>query len=180
MYPEFFHPNSSEIVNLDNRAIEIPTCHVSYKQWAGVPVKETFGGKPIIDFENNPMFPELAIAKQFIKSDWQSRWIETYGKPNMKPIFLSEWHDDKYITQINSPIQDESITGILHGIAIANNNSFAGCWDVIGWRQNRILFAEAKWSKKDRIRTTQLNWLSASLKCGLQPDNFLFIYWHFA
>jgi hypothetical protein len=41
------------------------------------------------------------------------------------------------------------------------------------------LFAEAKHSKKDDIRDTQLRWVSAALECGLSEQNFLLVEWSF-
>ena len=56
---------------------------------------------------------------------------------------------------------------------------FAGCWDVFAWRNGTYLFAEAKHSKKDKIRETQLRWYAAALECGLSEQNFLLVEWSF-
>ena len=62
-------------------------------------------------------------------------------------------------------------------VAEQNKNSYSGCWDVLGWKDDRIIFAESKRSKKDSIRSTQISWLTAGLKHGLKKDNFLIVQW---
>lgn len=177
MFPELLMPTDVEVFDIENEKIEIPKCIIEFEKWIGQPVKETFGGKPIVCINEQPMFAELAIMKQFILSGWEARWIETYGKSNKEPICLSTWKDDKYKNQIHNPINDKRVLEILSGIAICNNNSYSGCWDVLGWNNNEVVFAESKRVKKDKIRQTQINWLSAGLKSGLKPKNFLVVQW---
>ena len=176
-YPESLNPTHTEVFNLENTATQIPKCVIKFDEWKGVPIKETFGGKPVVSVGDKPMFAELAIMTLFQMGGWQSRWIETYGKGGMSPIYLSEWKDDKFKNQKADPIMDEKILKVLSDIAKLNGNSFSGCWDVIGWRDDRIIFAESKRMKKDKIRQTQVNWLSAGIKYGLKPDNFLIVQW---
>ncbi|MGI8581010.1 MAG: hypothetical protein ACR2KX_02380 [Chitinophagaceae bacterium] len=80
MYPRFFQPTDIELFIINDKQIEIPKCIVTFNKWSGEPLTSTFGGKPIVSFENKPMFAELSIMSHFIADGWQSRWIETYGK----------------------------------------------------------------------------------------------------
>jgi hypothetical protein len=177
MHPQLLNPTDIEIFYLGNDEIKIPKCIIKFDKWAGEPIKETFGGKPIVCMNNKPMFAELAIMTLFKMSGWKSRWIETYGKSKKHPIYLSEWKDDKFKNQIEDPIEDKNILELLSGIASCNNDSYSGCWDVIAWNGDRIIFAESKRVSKDRIRKTQINWLSAGFKFGLKPENFLVVQW---
>lgn len=59
----------------------------------------------------------------------------------------------------------------------AKTGRHGGCWDVLAWKGDRILFLELKRSKKDRIQHTQDGWLSASLGSGLLHENFALIEW---
>ena len=177
MYPAFFIPTDKEIFNIENTQIEIPKCVIQFERWNGEKVKETFGGKPIVCLQGKAMFAELAIMKTFILEGWEARWIETYGKSKAQPIHLSDWKDDKYKNQIANPILNKDIIEVLSGIAKYNNDSNSGCWDVIGWKNDKIIFAESKRTKKDKIRSTQINWLSAGLKFGLRANNFLVVQW---
>lgn len=177
MYPKLLQPTDKEIFNLTGTDIEIPKCLTKFKAWRGEPVKETFGGKSIVCVDNKPMFAELAIVQYFIKSGWQSRWIETYARDKQDPLFLLQWKDDRFKNQENSPIKDKKILEILSDITSRNNNSYSGCWDVIAWKGDNIIFAESKRLKRDKIRQTQNNWLSAGLRYGLKTDNFLIVQW---
>lgn len=177
MYPKFLSPSDTEPFITNDQTIQIPKCIVLFDKWLGQPIEETFGGKPIVSIDNKPMFAELAIMTHFIKEGWQARWVETYGKNNMEPIYLTEWKDDKYKNQAHVPIEDKEISKLLSDIAKQNANSFAGCWDVLAWKDDRIVFAESKRIKKDNIRSTQTNWLASALKCGLHPNNFLVVQW---
>lgn len=177
MYPKILQPSEKEIFTVNGQTIEIPKCVVMFDKWTGHPVKETFGGKPIVSVDNKPMFAELAILTHFVNNGWQARWVETYGKSNKEPICLSEWLDDKYKNQIHNPIIDKEILKLLANISKQNSESYSGCWDVMAWKNEKVIFAESKRIKKDKIRSTQTNWLIAGLKSGLALDNFLIVQW---
>jgi len=178
-YPKLLIPTDKEVFLLNDQIIEIPKCLIKFDKWDGKPIKNTFGGKPIVCFKNKPMFAELTIMNYFIESGWEARWIEAFGSSNKNPKILSEWKDASFGNQVEGLILNKSINSVLEGIALCNNNSFSGCWDVIGWKGDQIIFAESKRIKKDRIRQTQNNWLSAGLKFGLKPENFLIVQWDF-
>ena len=177
MYPKFLQPTNRETFVCNDKKIDVPKCLVKFDQWTGEPISQTFGGKPLLSVDNTPMFAELAIMTSFVKDGWQSRWVETYGKSNKEPIFLTDWKDDSYRNQVNRPIIDEEVLRLLALIAHHNNDSYAGCWDVLAWKEGNIIFAESKRIKKDSIRSTQTNWLMAGLKSGLTVDNFLVVQW---
>ncbi|MBL0035362.1 MAG: hypothetical protein IPP26_06230 [Flavobacteriales bacterium] len=65
----------------------------------------------------------------------------------------------------------------LHAIAEANGNSFRGCWDVVAWKDDRLVFAESKKQKKDRMRDTQVQWMEAALRCEAVVEDFLVVEW---
>src|SRR5690606_22118076 len=144
--------------------VEIPKCLAGFKKWEGTPVKETFGGKAVINLNGKPMFAEIAIMNLFLQNGWEARWVSTYGRANKEPKLLANWKDDKYNTQIHAEISDHKIAGLLAGIAKENNGSFSGCWDVLAWKDKKVIFAESKRKQKDKIRQTQVNWLNAGLK----------------
>ncbi len=177
MYPNFLQPTTTEPFIVNGKETDIPKCIVTFEQWHGDPVKETFGGKPIVVFNNKPMFAEMAIMQNFISDGWQARWIETYGKSKTSPIHLSDWKDDKYKTQIHDPIVDKEILKLLEVVAKQNGNNYHGCWDVLAWKEDRFIFAESKRTKKDNIRTSQTNWLTAGINAGLNINNFLIVQW---
>jgi hypothetical protein len=166
-----------ENFSINGQKVEIPKCILLFNKWTGEPVKETFGGKPIVSFDDKPMFAEIAIMTSFHNDGWDARWVETYGRRNKEPICLSEWKDDKYKNQIHTPIEDNEIAKLLADIAKINSNSYSGCWDVMAWKGHSVIFAETKRTKKDSIRVSQKNWLAAGLKYGLRPNHYLVVQW---
>ena len=176
MYPDVFIPTSFEDFTIRDSLIKVPKCLVRFEKWEGVPVKNTFGGKAVVGLDGKPMFAEMAIAKTFIAAGWQARWIETYGKSNIQPICLSDWKDDTYKSQVHDAINDEKILAMLAGI-VAINKGYSGCWDVLAWKGDKVLFAESKRKGKDRMRDTQRGWLAACLEYGMKEDDLLVVEW---
>jgi hypothetical protein len=47
----------------------------------------TYGGKPIVDHDGNPVFAEFALLRMMLADKtWDGVWVETYGGTN----FLQE------------------------------------------------------------------------------------------
>ena len=134
----------------------------------------------MLHVDDRAQFAEVAILRLFEEAGWQGRWVESYGKPNMSPGHWRAWHPNGPSAQLQEPIKETWVNEKLHAIATANGQSFAGCWDVVAWKDGRLVFAEAKLSKKDRMRPTQLRWLEAGLKCGVGVDDFLVVEWELA
>jgi hypothetical protein len=162
-----------------DKRIEIPKIELQFRAWSGTPIVEDFGRKPLIDFGGRPVFAELCVHELFRLSGWESRWVETYGASPKAPYFFTEWRDVPLQDQICFPIGDETISALLQNIMTVNRSSFVGCWDIIGWFGDTVVFAELKRRKKDKIRATQPQWLKAALQIGLRPENFLLVEWDF-
>jgi hypothetical protein len=176
-YPETLIPIEKEPISIDEYIFEIPKCIIKFEKYNGEEVTDTFGGKPIISLNGRPVFAELVIMNYFIADGWNSRWVETYGKGKMNPMLLSKWEEGNYKSQEHNPITNDYILDILKCISSLNGNSFYGCWDVLAWKGDKIIFAESKRTKKDSIRDTQINWLKAAFQFGLNTDNFLMVEW---
>lgn len=178
-YPEKLKQNDFENIETAASSFLIPKSSISFKNWTEEPLNNTFGGKPLIELNEEPMFAELAIMNTFINAGWEARWIETYGKAKMSPVYITEWIDINYKAQIHRPINHQMVNILLQAVAQNNNNNFAGCWDVLAWKGDKVIFAESKRSKRDRIKETQKQWLEAALKTGFTTENFLMVEWSF-
>ena len=75
------------------------------------------------------------------------------------------------------PIADADVSNLLERMAAADGNTYAGCWDVVAWRGERVVFMELKRRRKDRVQETQLAWVEAGIKIGLGVESFLFVEW---
>jgi hypothetical protein len=179
-YPSLLRPTTTEVLTSSGRELIVPKVELQLRRWAGAPISNSFGNKPLIDFGGRPIFAELCVYELVRLSGWQARWVETYGAGAMTPNHFTTWADAGLSGQQHEPIPDPTVQGLLQKIAQANGNSYAGCWDVVGWHGGDIVFAELKRLKKDRIRATQPRWLEAGLQMGLQAENFLLVEWDFA
>lgn len=173
----FFHDNCFEEISVNNIFYNIPKVNIAIEKWCGPGLRNTFGNKQLLDFDGKPMFAELAVVRMFMNEGRNARWVCTYGRGKMNPFLLTEWEDDEYKKQKHVQIEDSFVVSAMESIAVNNDNSFSGCWDVVAWKNNRLLFAELKRKGKDRIRSTQISWFDAALKSGLSIDDFLFIEW---
>ena len=178
-YPSLLKPTETELFVFNDKTVEIPKVVITFKLWKGIPIANTFGGKPLIDFDGTPMFAELAIMKLFKISGWQARWIETYGASAKAPFHFSNWIDGRLTEQPIDLIQEDNILTMLNGVSLLNKESYSGCWDVLGWLNEKVVFAESKRTKKDKFRSTQHAWLSAGMAYGLHTNNFLVVEWDF-
>ncbi len=179
MYPFNLSPVYSEEFELETGPVEVPKSVLKFQKWKDAPLKESFGGKDVVTLEGEGMFVETAILHLFQNSGWQARWISTVGKANSSPIFLNEWKDDTYNHQTHEPIEDVKVLEILEKMVQINHDSYMGCWDIISWDGETILFTKAIRNNKDFMRKIHLNWLSAGLSIGLKPENFLLVQWDY-
>ena len=179
MYPYFLNPDYTEEFRLQKGLIEIPRCRVQFQPWLGEPVKNTFGGKPIVMTEGEPMFAEMAVLNHFVKFGWQARWLQMTGRLGKEPFFIGEWTDDSYANQKDEPIEDKGVMDMLVRIADLNNRTYAGCWDILSWKDGNVVFTRVKRNNKDVITPAQIKWLAAGLAFSLTPDNFLLVQWDF-
>lgn len=168
---------SFDVIEQESRKYNILKYDLTFNGWKDEAIQNTFGGKALVDVNGNASFAELAIVYYLKKNGWNARWIQPFGRPSMNPFMLTEWNDVPCKDQTHVPIIDLEIYDTLMGIAKLNGNSFSGCWDVVAWKNENIIFLEAKRNRRDRIRPNQIDWLKASLAYGLNCNNFIIIQW---
>lgn len=146
--------------------ISIQKYFLTFTPWKGAPIPNTYNNKPVIDWNGESVFAELAVLRLFQSHDWEGVWVDSYhrkyriGLPDVaEPIELPQK-------------QRELIESIK-----AKTGRSGGCWDVFVWKDNQILFIELKRQKKDVIQDSQRLWLEKSIESGLTTDNFAFLEW---
>jgi hypothetical protein len=137
-----------------------------FNEWKGAPIPNTYNNKPVIDWNGEPVFAELAVLRLFQSHGWEGVWVDSYrrkyriGLPDVaEPIELSS-KQQKLIESIK-----------------AKTGRSGGCWDVFVWKDNQLLFIELKRQKKDAIQDSQRLWLEKSLESGLKMESFAFLEW---
>ncbi len=177
MFPPTLQPTDHLPLTLGGHTHLIPLCRPTFTAAPHTDGVDTFGGKDLLLVDGRPQFAEVAILRAFQAAGWQGRWLETYGKGKMTPGLWNAWHPAGPRAQEHLPIAEAWVNERLHAIAAANGNTFSGCWDVVAWKNDRLVFAESKKQKKDRMRGTQLRWLEAALRCGCSVEDFLVVEW---
>ena len=179
IYPSLLRPTAVEMISSAGQTISVPKVVLQFRRWQGTLPADALGNKPFVDFGGRPVFAELCAYELFRLSGWDARWVETYGAPAMKPKLLTDWQDVPRRQQVSRQLSNSIVSGILENIAKLNGNIYAGCWDVVGWHREIVVFAELKRRKQDQMQKTQLKWLTAALQAGLESENFLLIEWDF-
>jgi len=133
----------------------------------------------LIDTGGVAEFAELAILRCFQRAGWEGRWLETYGAAATDPYPLTRWKDCRLSEQPRNPVDDPAGQRLLREISKLADG-FSGCWDVFAWKNGRYVFAEAKRTGKDAIRSTQVRWLDAALACGCSEGDFILVEWTFS
>ncbi|MDW8326180.1 MAG: hypothetical protein RMK99_06405 [Anaerolineales bacterium] len=163
-YPKLLCPVAYEECKLiSGPVVRLPKATSTFRRWRGVSPIDTYGSKPIIDIDGSPGYAELAILKLLQKENWQGVWIDTFRKVRRSAIDICAHLP---------PDQDKLLEKIY-----TTAGTKSGCFDVFCWRPDGVLFVEAKQKGRDRIRQTQIRWLSAALQIGIPIGSFLVVEW---
>ncbi len=163
-YPKILQPSGTHrFSSSKGQSVEIPLTSPMFEPWKGEYQGDSYGGKPILEYQGQPLFPELVILRHFMDDGWNGVWVDTYRKRYLVS------HD------VESQLNEHHID-LLNSIYTANGNR-SGCFDVFAWKDEQVLFAESKWAKTDKIRETQIKWLFAALSIGMRRDSFLVVEW---
>jgi hypothetical protein len=120
------------------------------------------------------------ILNLFRSAGWSGRWISTYGSPLTHPRFLSSWRWNDLHAQVHEPVTDVHVLELLESVARQNGGTYSGCWDVLVWRGEGLIFAESKRAGHDRLRLNQRTWFCSAIAAGLGLSDFLVVEWQLA
>jgi hypothetical protein len=146
--------------------ISIQKYFLTFTPWEGAPIPNTYNNKPVIDWNGEPLFAELAVLRLFQSHGWNGVWVDSYRR-NYR-VGLPDVAES-----IDLPEKQKELIDSIR----AKTGRSGGCWDVFVWKGTEMLFIELKRQKKDNIRETQLQWLEKSLDSGLVKENFAFVEW---
>jgi hypothetical protein len=144
---------------------EVPKYWLRLHLWTGVVLEDTYGGKPVVEVDGEPLFAELAILRLLEADGWDGVWVDTYrrvfrrGLPGAPAAELPRQ-------------QRETFNAI-----VAENGGTRGCWDVFAWRGDVKVFAEAKRRGRDRVRRNQGCWLDSAVRAGVPVGAFAVVEW---
>lgn len=138
-----------------------------FKAWAGAPVLDTFGGKAILDWNDEPVFAELAIVRALQAEGFDAVWIDGY-----RNLIWSSMSEPRTLP--------EHAKALMEKVVRFNGGRRQGCWDVLAWKGEDFMFVESKRKGKDSIKETQVRWLDAALRAGMDTSCFRICEWDLA
>jgi hypothetical protein len=149
------------------KRVLIPKYFYLFSEWNGAPIPNDYNGKAVIDWNGEPLFAELAVLRLFESYGWRGVWVDSYRREYRTglPGVAEPTELPKRQKQLIDSIRTK--TG-RHG----------GCWDLLVWRDDKMIFLELKRSKKDRVQKSQILWLEKSFESGFGLDNFAFVEWN--
>lgn len=170
IYPKLLTPNLTQSFRFSTgEEIEIPKAEVHFEKWIGEEIEDDYNKKPILCFNSEAVFAELAILRIFQNDGWNGVWVDTYSRK-----YRTEFWNNKNGVELLPNKQ------ILLDTIYENLGSKKGCWDVFCWKKEAIIFVESKRQSKDKIRESQIAFLEAALTCGLSKESFLIVEWTLA
>ena len=155
------------------KSIELPVCHPTFSVWKGIAPAFDFGKKPVLDLQDKPAFAELVILRLLQADGWEGAWIETYGGIHYLQDMPTDWKLQSGHVAI--PAEREALLK-----RIWEKGRTTACFDVMVWKNDEILFCEAKRKKKDRLTDAQYKFIEGALECGVRPEQFLIVEWDMA
>ncbi len=164
LLPQELKPTGCEELTLmSGDRVSIKKATPIFRRWTGPAPADTYGGKAILEYAGQPLFAELVILRILQREGWDGVWVDSYRRR-----FSVGYGQFRTL-----PAQQQSTLDQIREIA----GSSGGCFDVFAWKRNSVLFAECKWRGHDRIRESQLRWLSAALQIRLPLESFLVVEW---
>lgn len=143
------------------------TFHWRFREWKGPPIKDTYGGKAVIEGAGGPVFAELALIDVLKQHGFDgAAWVDSFRncfRDAMPPAKCS----------VPAKVQE-----VYERIKVINGKP-GGCWDLIAWNSEGVSFVECKRKGRDRMTENELRWLRSAVEGGLPLGNFAICEWEF-
>ena len=166
-YPKILIPTGYEsIVIAPGNVINVPKATPIFLPWCGNTILDDYNGKQILNVGGRPAFAELAILWAMRADGWEGVWIDTYSR---------KYRTDYWGVTPLSKLPPER-TQLLERI-YTRAGTRSGAWDVYCWKGSKVLFAESKRARRDKIRDSQRHWLAEAIGEGLSNESFLIVEW---
>ena len=164
--PQSLHPTTTLPITLPSgETLLVPRVTPTFSRWKGETPSDTFNGKPVLEYETEPLFAELVTLRLLQADGWSGTWVNSFRR-----TFLNSY----------APPEESILPTHVRDLlaSISGSDKFpTGCWDICGWRNDEVIFVECKQSKKDKIRVSQTAWLSKALSIGIGLESFLIVEW---
>lgn len=169
--PEVLQPTSILSVSLrSGRVVDLPRCRPTFEVWRGAPVF-ALGGKPLLTWDGKPIFAELLVLRLLSQCGWAGAWASRYG--GLK--YVNDMPSDWLMTDVSTSLPIDK-SKLLDAINPAGARRGSGCFDIVAWCGDKLLFCECKRKCKDALRGTQLAWIDSALQL-VSVRSLLIVEW---
>lgn len=133
------------------------------------PLPRSYLSKPLVDFDGDPLFGELAVARCLIEDGWRAVWVDSYHGRGSRLCWTDLPDRSAPYDFADAPHAAE----VYEHITEANGGS-GGWFDVFAWRDSDYLFVEYK-GAGDTPNTNERRWIMSALDCGMQLESLHFV-----
>ncbi|MFA6385413.1 MAG: hypothetical protein WCW29_01555 [Candidatus Paceibacterota bacterium] len=152
------------------KVVNLPICHPQFSLWREPVNNFNYGGKPLINHNNEPIFAELAILRILQADGWEGVWVETYGGTHFLQSMPKEWKLKS--EHVSIPKDKEELLKKIWKTA-----KTTACFDIFAWKGKDFIFCEAKNKGKDKLTNGQIKFIEGALFCGILPESLLIVEW---
>lgn len=125
----------------------------------------TYTTKPLVTFDGEILFGELAVLRWLQRDGWDGAWVDTFHGRKF-------WRDMPHRSApLSLPVHAQ---GLYDGIVAANGGRGAGFFDVMAWRGTRVVFAEYK-GPGDHPNRNEAAWIGAALRTGISEQDLFIV-----
>ena len=132
----------------------------------GTAMKGTYLSKPLVIFDNQVFWGELAIVHTLINDGWQAVWVDTFHGRKF-------WQDMPNRARPVDLAQLEPNAHSLYQDICRENGGPGGFFDVFAWRKDEVIFLQYK-DSSDSANKNEPRWLESALKVGI-PKTSLYL-----
>ena len=127
-------------------------------------LRSTYTSKPLVEIDGESLFGELAIVRLLGSDGWSAVWADTL---NGQKFWAGMPHSA-------SPVKLPPRVRELYERIVEIKGTAGGCFDVIAWKGERVVFLEYK-GPKDRPNRNELLWIDAALSAGVLEEDLFFV-----
>ena len=117
----------------------------------------TVPNKVAVDLDGVAVYPEFAIVRRLEAAGWEAAWRKNWQG-------AAFWADIGTLAHVPDPV-----LAVFDSVA---KTAGAGAWDILAWKDGRVLFIESKQSGSDKLTLNQLRWLETALDAGIPIESF--------
>ena len=131
--------------------------------------KRTYDIKPQIEVAGEILYPELALVRLAQKVGWEAAWMDSFH--------YGVWRDMPTTQRVQIPDQQVELLDRITSQERTKDGRtrWAGCWDVVAWREDEVAFIESKGTEE--LEGSQLRFLESALTIGVPLEAFSLAVW---